>query len=50
MLTGGYTMKRINSDPILSLWNLRSLLECQSVVDVNSTRSRATHGIHFDFH
>jgi hypothetical protein len=39
MLTGGCTMKRINSDPILSLWNLRSLLECQSVVDVNSTGS-----------
>jgi hypothetical protein len=50
MLTGGYTMKRINSDPILSLWSLRSLLECQSVVDVNSTGSRVTHGIHFDFH
>ncbi len=34
---GGYTMKRINSDPILSLWSFRSLLERQSVVDVNST-------------
>ncbi len=50
MLTGGYTMKRINSDPILSLWSLRSLLECQLVVDVNSTESKVTHRIHFDFH
>jgi len=50
MLIGGYTMKRINSDPILSLWSLRSLLECQSVVDENSTGSRVTHEIHFDFH
>jgi hypothetical protein len=37
MLTGCYFVKRINSDPILSLWSLRSLLECQSIVDVNST-------------
>jgi hypothetical protein len=37
MITGCYFVKRINSNPILSLWSLRSLLECQSVVDVNST-------------
>jgi len=37
MLTGCYFVKRINLDPILSLWSLRSLLERQSVVDVNST-------------
>jgi len=37
MLTGCYFVKRINSDRILSLWSLRSLLERQSVVDVNST-------------
>jgi hypothetical protein len=35
MLTGCYIMKRINSDPILSLWSLGSLFKCQSVVDMN---------------
>jgi len=37
MLTGRYFVKRINSDPILSMWSLRSLLERRSIVDVNST-------------
>jgi hypothetical protein len=36
MLTGWCSMKRINLDLILSLWSLRSLLECQSVVDVKT--------------
>jgi hypothetical protein len=37
MLTSCYFVKRRNSDPILSLWSLRSFLECQLVVDANST-------------
>ncbi len=40
MLTGCYFMKRINSDPILSVQSLRSLFQCQSVGDVNSTIHR----------
>ncbi len=40
MLTSCYFMKRINSDPISSLQSLRSLFQCQLVVDTNSTIHR----------